>query len=84
MLLVVSSYIDYVCNSQKFRRRRDISQYFIVMQTLCPSTHYLLLVLWWSLVVSGTRADQCQSHHQSVLLNKTSACERRDHLVDLR
>ena len=49
------------------------------------SSEYLLLLLCSTVVVvSVARNDQCQSHHQSALLNKTSPCKRRDQLVDLR
>ena len=60
-------------------------EYFIVIQMLHLSSEYLLIFLWSTVVVvSMAREEQCQSHHQSSLLNKTSPCERRDQLVDLR
>ena len=60
-------------------------QYFIVIQMFYLSGEHLLLFLSSTVVVvSMAREEQCHSDHQSLLLNKTSPCERRDQLVDLR
>ena len=72
-------------NSEQQIHLVSTKQYLIVIQMLYLTSEYLLLLLSSPVVVvSMAREDQCQSDHQSLLLNRTSPCQRRDQLVDLR